>query len=138
MAPKVQPQPPAAAELQQQLADAWPAYRALLDGAADLRPEWKYYGVKYGWSLKLFMGSRNLCFIGHYDREFVVAFLFGERDVPRVLESGVPQALKDEFTAAKAYVEGRGMRVHVRGPADLAPVRELLDIKRSPRKPLKA
>ena len=138
MAPKPQPQPPAAAELQQQLADAWPAYRALLDGAADLRPEWKYYGVKYGWSLKLFKGSRNLCFIGHYDREFLVAFLFGERDEPRVLESRVPQALKDEFTAARRYAEGRPLRVHVRGPDDLPPVLELLDIKRTPRPPLKA
>ena len=136
--PKQTPQPPADAELQQRLGEAWPAYRALLEATADLRPEWKYYGAKYGWNLKLFKGSRNLCFLDHYQGEFTIAFLFGERDVPRVLESGIPPALKDEFTGAKQYVEGRPLRMRVRTPAELPAVLALLDIKRSPTRPQRA
>ncbi|NJD09535.1 MAG: DUF3788 family protein [Gemmatimonadetes bacterium] len=129
---KPTPQPPADAELRQRLGATWPVYRALLDAAADLRPEWKYYGPKYGWNLKLFKGSRNLCFLNHYQDEFLVAFRFGERAVPRVLASGIPQALKDEFMAAKPYVEGRPLRLKVRAAAELPAVLELLDIKRQP------
>lgn len=133
-----QPQPPTDAELKRRLGPAWPAYTALLAAAADLRPEWKYYGARYGWNLKLFKGSRNLCFVNHYEGEFTVAFLFGERDVPRVLQSGIDQALKDEFTTAKQYVEGRPLRIRVRTEAELAAVPQLLDIKRSPSRPLRA
>jgi hypothetical protein len=132
---KETPQPPGDAELQRQLGGAWQAYRALLDAATGLRPEWKYYGQKYGWSLKLFAGTRNLCFMGPYDGELLVAFLFGERDVERVMASGIPQAFKDELAAARAYAEGRPLRVRVRNPEDLAPVMELLAIKRTPTKP---
>jgi len=132
------PQPPGDAELKRRLGPAWPAYAALLAAAADLRPEWKYYGAKYGWNLKLFKGSRNLCFVNQYEGEFVVAFLFGERDIPRVLASGIGPALRDEFTTAKQYVEGRPLRVRVRTEAELPVVQQLLDIKRSPSKPLRA
>jgi hypothetical protein len=133
--PKTTPQPPGDAELQQQLGGAWHAYRALLDAAADLRPEWKYYGQKYGWTLKLFAGSRNLCFLGPHEGELMVAFLFGPRDFERVLESGVPQAMKDELLASKRYVEGTPLRIRVRTPADLPPIMELLEIKRHPVRP---
>lgn len=136
--PKETPQPPGDAELEQRLGPAWPAYRALLEATADLRPEWKYYGQKYGWNLKLFKGSRNLLFMNQLEGELALAFLFGERDVPRVLESGIAQSLKDQFTAAKPYVEGRALRMTVRTVAELPAVLELLAIKRSPTRPQRA
>lgn len=131
-AERVLPEPPADQALAGLLGGAWPAWRALLDGQGELRPEWKYYGQKYGWSLKLFRRSRNLCFLTPGEGAFMAAFLFGERDRQRVLEAGLPQALRDEFAAARSYVEGTPIRVQVRGPADLAPVLALLEIKRSP------
>lgn len=133
--PRAAPPPPDDAELQRILDEAYPAYRALLDSAPELRPEWKYYGQKYGWSLKLFAGRRNLCFLAARERELGVAFVFGKRDVPRVLAAAIPQAMKDEFAAAKPYPEGQGLRIKVRTLADLEPVQELLAIKRNPLKP---
>ena len=128
------PRPPADATLERSLGAAWPAYRTLVEGQAGLRPEWKYYGQKYGWSLKLFAGKRNLCFVGPRDGEFMVAFIFGERDVPRVLAADIPQVLKDEFGATRPYAEGRGLRVSVRDISELTTVLALLDIKRNPTK----
>jgi hypothetical protein len=129
------PEPPADTELQGALGTAWPAWQALLTGEADLRPEWKYYGVKYGWSLKLFSGKRNLCFLTPGAGQFAVGFLFNPRDTERVLAAGVPQALKDELAAARVYIEGRPVRVVVREQRDLGPVVELLAIKRTSRRP---
>jgi hypothetical protein len=135
VAPKETPQPPGESELQAQLGDAWHVYRALLDATTDLRPDWKYYGQKYGWTLKLFAGKRNLCFVGPHAGELMVAFLFGERDVERVLQSDVAQSLKDELMAAKPYAEGRPLRIRVRKAEDLPPIMALLEIKRTPLKP---
>jgi len=129
------PQPPNEAALQQVLGDAYGAYRALLDSVPVLRPEWKYYGQKYGWGLKLFAGKRNLCFLAAREHELGVAFIFGERDVPRVLAAAIPQELKDQLAAARQYAEGKGLRIQVHAVADLAPVHELLEIKRNPLKP---
>jgi len=135
MAKKAAPEPPTDAQLERQLGSAWPAYRALREATTDLRPEWKWYGEKYGWSLKLFKGSRNLCFLNHYAGEFMAAFLFGERDVPRVLGAGLSPAHREEFSTARQYAEGRPLRVRVRGAEDLPVVLELLEIKRSPIRP---
>jgi hypothetical protein len=134
MTTKPTPQPPGDAELEQQLGEAWSAYRALLDASADLRPEWKYYGAKYGWSLKLFYGSRNLCFLGPHDGQLMVAFLFGPADFERVLDSGIPEPLKEELRTARRYVEGTPLRIMVKSPADLPPVLELLQLKRTTKK----
>jgi len=138
MAPRKVPEPPADAELRELVAGAWPAWRALLAGQPELRPEWKYYGEKYGWNLKLFSGKRNLCFVVPGAGQFTVGFVFGERDAQRVLESNVPQAVKDELAAARQYMEGRGVRVVVREEPQLVPVLQLLAIKRTARRPLDA
>jgi hypothetical protein len=135
MATRDVPDPPAHAELEGLLAGAWPAWRALLDGQPELRPEWKYYGAKYGWSLKLFSGKRNMCFIAPGAGQFTVGFLFGANDTQRVLSSDVPQALKDELADAREYIEGRAVRVVVARHEDLKPVLQLLAIKRAPRRP---
>jgi hypothetical protein len=134
MTARTTPQPPGDAELQQQLGEAWTTYRALLAAAPDLRPEWKYYGAKYGWTLKLFLGSRNLCFLSPHEGELMVAFLFGPSDFERVLESGVPEPMKDELRTARRYVEGTPLRMTLKTPTDLPPVLELLEIKRTTRK----
>ena len=50
--------PPTESELRALLGESFAAYEALLAGHADLRPEWKYYGPKSGWTLKLFDGRK--------------------------------------------------------------------------------
>lgn len=122
---------PTAAELEQQLGRSHAAFRELLAEAATLRPEWKYYGPKIGWTLKLFEKKRNLCFVSPKAKHFDVAFLFGERAAESVLASAaVPEPVKDELRNARRYVEGRAVRVTVAGRKDLATVRALLALKR--------
>jgi hypothetical protein len=131
MKPKTLAQvPPTESELRALLGASFAAYQALLAGNADLRPEWKYYGPKSGWTLKLFDRRRNLCFLMPRAGELGVAFALGEAAVKRALDADLPAPLKQEIREARQYVEGRPVRLTVRDAADLALVATLLAIKR--------
>ena len=46
-----------------------------------------------------------------------------------VLHYAVSDDIKQELAAAKAYAEGRGIRIDVKSDAVLKDIRELIDIK---------
>ena len=91
--------------------------------------EWKYPGVKYGWSFRLKDKKRNIIYMMPSDGYIMVAFVFGDKGVDDVQESSLPQSIKDELRNAKKYVEGRGIRLQVRIKADVANIKTLADIK---------
>lgn len=127
------PEPPRPQETDALLGSARPLYHALLE-SGPFTPEWKWYGPKYGWSLKLFEKKRNLCFIRPQEGSFVAAFALGEAAYEQVLAGPSSPAVKDELRASKKYPEGRMVRVTVCGQPDLDEVLILLDAKRGIRK----
>lgn len=131
MSPKTAPPPPTEAELRAKLGESYAAYEAFLARHADLRPEWKYYGAKHGWSLKLFEKKRNLCFLAARDGELHMGFVLGGRAAEAAEKSKLPAALKKEIREARVYVEGRGALVVARSEKDLAAADILLEIKRN-------
>ncbi|MGD0551270.1 MAG: DUF3788 domain-containing protein [Sedimentisphaerales bacterium] len=91
--------------------------------------EWKYPGVKYGWSFRLKDKKRNIIYMGPRENHIIVAFIFGEKGVDDVQNSSLSQSIKDELRNAKKYVEGRGIRLQVRNKTDVANIKILVDIK---------
>ena len=131
-APVDRPEPPLEQETEALLGPAFPLYRALIE-SGPLTPEWKYYGAKYGWSLKLFEKKRNLCFIRPAAGSFNVAFVFGDRAFDKVLAGPSSDAIKDELRGSKKYPEGRMVRLTVTSQAELDQALLLLAVKRKPR-----
>lgn len=131
MPAKVVPREPTGAELRRLLGKSHAAFDAFLAKNADLRPEWKYYGAKLGWSLKLFEGRRNLCFLGPHEKFLNIAFVLGAKAVDAALESTLPDTVKQQVRDSPRYPEGRGVRLMVRSKKDLLPAQLLLEIKRS-------
>ncbi len=129
-APAVQPAPPSDEEIRTRLRRAFPHFRALVEDAA-FRPEWKWYGAKYGWSLKLFEKKRNLCFLGLKEGAFDAAIIFGDRVREAALGGSAAEDVKALLRDARHYPEGWGVRVTVAKKADLELVRRLLEIKRT-------
>ena len=82
---KIIPPEPTQAELRSMMGKSYSALEAFLEMNADLRPEWKYYGAKLGWSLKLFQGKRNICFLGPHENYLGVAFVLGAKAVETAL-----------------------------------------------------
>jgi len=128
--PASPPEPPRDEDIRAKLGDVFPLYHELLEDPA-LVPEWKYYGAKYGWSLKLFEKKRNLCFINPKEGLFDVAFIYGDRAVQEALAASPRADIEALLRGARHYPEGWGVRVTVGSEAELGQVRLLLAIKRA-------
>ncbi len=128
--------PPTDADFQQVLGTSAGHWRALLEGLeatrGRLRLEWKFYGgTGAGWTRKVLHGTRNLFFVMPHDGHFVVAFVLGDKAVAAVERSALPPALVQELMTARRYAEGRGLRIPVTTPTDVATVLTLAALKES-------
>ena len=93
----------------------WDEIRTSLRNSYEgLIEEWKYYGQKYGWSLKLLLKKRNLFFFTAYKKYFIIGFVFGDKAVSIIEKSDLPKNMIDELKNAKKYAEGRGLRVEIK------------------------
>lgn len=95
----------------------------------EVTPEWKHYGQKSGWILKLFNKKRNVLFIVPLKEYFQTVFTFGDKAVDVILASELPEKIKFETASAKKYSEGRSIRLDVKTSADIKVVLELVRIK---------
>lgn len=91
--------------------------------------EWKFAGVKSGWSFRISDRRRVLLYFLPREGFFKVAFVFGPKAVEKVLASKVSTTIKEELLAAKPFAEGRGIRIEVRDPSVLEDILFLLAIK---------
>lgn len=94
-----------------------------------LAREWKHYGQKSGWTLKLFSKKRNLLFVLPGDGVFTLAFVFGARAVDAILKSELPDTIKSELINAQKYAEGRGIRFLIKDKSEIENVLKLIRIK---------
>ncbi len=95
----------------------------------DVTEEWKFYGAKSGWVLKLLLKKRNLFFFTPLEGDFRLGFVFGDKAVSAIEKSDLPKDMINTLKNAKKYVEGRGLRVEVKSAADVENVKKLIDIK---------
>lgn len=95
----------------------------------NIKPEWKYYGAKSGWTMKMMMKKKNLFFFGPCENFFIIGFVFGDRAEEMIRESGISPSLITEFKNAKRYAEGRGISIEVRGLKQVKDALKLAEIK---------
>lgn len=93
--------------------------------------EWKYYGVKSGWTMKLFSGKRNLLFLMPYEGFFRVGMVFGDKAVAEINKPALPKEIITELNDAKKYAEGRGLRIDIKDKPSIEIVKKLLLLKAS-------
>jgi hypothetical protein len=91
--------------------------------------EWKRYSKKSPWVLKVSQGDRTLLYATPMADAFEATVVLGERAAQAALAGRVSKTLHASIQAAKPYVEGRPVRVMVKGKADLAGVEQLVAVK---------
>jgi len=94
-----------------------------------LSHDWKYYGQKSGWVLKLIHRKRNLLFVIPLQGSFNVVFTFGEKAFLKILKSELPDYIKTELLDATTYSEGRTIQLHISSEERLQAIFELIKIK---------
>lgn len=95
----------------------------------ELNEDWKFYGQKIGWTLKLLYKKRNLFFLTPYENYFQIAFVFGDKAVAVIEKRDLPENIIDEIINARKYAEGRGLRIPVKKQNDVKIVLKLAEIK---------
>jgi Trm5-related predicted tRNA methylase len=95
----------------------------------DINEDWKHYGKKSGWTMKLLHKKRNLFFSSPYYGYFIVSFVFGDKAVQAVENSALPRNIINTLKEAQKYMEGRGLQIVVKNQEDLQLVKQLLAIK---------
>jgi len=63
------------------------------------------------------------------DKYFKIALSFGQKAFDKIMSSSISDTIKLELSNAKAYAEGRGIRIEVKDNSILNDLEELIRIK---------
>lgn len=124
---------PSAAEVEAALGPSAAAWKQFIDWIEHEKgvttEEWKSDAPKYGWALRLKRKDRTIVYLGPCDGCFRAAFVLGDRAMEAARHARFPQKVADAIAGAPHYGEGTGVRLIVKKPADLPPIRMLAEIK---------
>lgn len=95
----------------------------------DSTDEWHYSGKKFGWSFRIKDKKRVIVYLLPREGYFKAAFIFGQKATDAAMSSKIRDDIKEQLQLAKAYREGRGIRIAVRDAGILKDIRELIAIK---------
>jgi hypothetical protein len=108
----------------------WVQLRADLSSElTPLQEKWSFSGKSHGWILQLRHKKRTVLYMVPCPGYFVASFALGESACLATEGSGLPPQVLEIIQNAPKYVEGRGVRLEVRGRKDLANVEQLASIK---------
>lgn len=93
------------------------------------KEEWNFPGKKYGWSFRMKDKKRAIIYLLPRLGYFMAAFVFGEKAMVHIRESGISQEIIDDLEKAKKYAEGRGVRIEIRDARKIHDIEKLIDIK---------
>lgn len=120
-------------DVQVELGETYAYWKEIMDFVVLKYPkaakEWSYPGSKYGWSFRMKDRKRVIIYLLPRERYFKVAFVFGQKAYDLILISPISESIKTELAAARAYAEGRGIRIDVKDHAVLDDLKKLVEIK---------
>lgn len=109
---------------------SWAAFMKLLgESFPQAKLEWRYYKDGKSWLCKVAHKKNTLCWVSVWDRFFKTGFYFTAKAEELIQNSALDPALKHSFLHPSEKAKLRPITIYVRRKADLAAVRELLDIK---------
>ena len=121
--------PPSDARVRRTLGPAVAAWDALLDPARKRTTEWKRYGPKQPWSVRVNEGKRTVLWLVPERGVLRVAVILGEKAVARGLAGPLSRRLHRELEEATVYPEGRAVRYRMKSAARVRDVEKLVDLK---------
>jgi len=101
----------------------------LTEKLGEIKPDWKLYSPKYGWTLKILHKKRNLCFISPQKNYFRLSFVFGDKAVAEIEKSTIPKADIERLVNARKYMEGRGILFEIHDDSEIETLKKLFEYK---------
>lgn len=90
---------------------------------------WNYYNDGHQWLFKMVHKKKTLFWAAIYSDTFKVTLYFGDKAEPVILQSSLPQNVKDDFLTGKRYGKIRAISTRVMNNDDIELVLMLTDIK---------
>jgi hypothetical protein len=110
--------PPAESDLKRALGSLHAAYKQIIVQAESYLQEWKFYGAKYGWQLKVSRKGKALFYLIPREGSFVLACAVREIEKAALLKAKLPAGTQKELASSTKVSEGYPLRLHLSKPAD--------------------
>jgi hypothetical protein len=108
----------------------WDAIVAFAHGKCGaLTSEWKFYGKKFGWQMKLSHKKRAMLYLVPREGSFLAAMALGPAAVSKLRSQRLPIRIVRAIEEEKVAPEGRPARVEVHTEDDAEIVMRLLALK---------
>ena len=107
--------------------------RVVEDAVSPLDTEWKPSKTEFGRMCLLQHKKRTLLYMTPEKEKVRIAIVLGERAYGLAMASSLPAAIKNMFSEAKPYAEGRGLRFSVSSLSDVPTIKKLVEIKTTPK-----
>jgi hypothetical protein len=104
------------------------AYREVMELTEAYNHEWKYYGKKIGWQLKVIHKGKAILYLTPREKSLRIGFAVRENERDRLLNSSLPPKTKEELATAKKYPEGYPLRLEIRSKTDMRTARVVIEV----------
>jgi hypothetical protein len=91
--------------------------------------DWYYYNDGKQWLFKMVLKKKTIFWAGLFEDTFRLTFYFGDKALPIIEESSLPDNMKIEFKTGKKYGAIRGLTVVINDHSDVENVQKLIAIK---------
>jgi hypothetical protein len=105
-----------------------PAYKEIVGLTKAFDHEWKYYGKKHGWQLKVVRKGKAFLYLTPQEKSFRIGLAVREKEKERLLNSSLPPKTKEELATAKKYPEGYPLRLEIKSKTDMRAVHVVLEV----------
>jgi hypothetical protein len=115
-------------KLKKALGELYSAYKEVLELTEAYDHEWKYYGKKLAWQLKVTGKGKALLYLTPLEKSFRIGVGVRENERERLLNSSLPPKTKEELATAKKYPEGYPLRLEIKSKTDMRTVRAVIEV----------
>jgi len=108
----------------------WMQIRAYaMDNYPDVTDVWRYYNDGKQWLYRILKKKNTICWMTVVDDTFKVTFYFGQKAIPVIMASALPEKVKEEFLSNPPFGKIKYISVRMASLADVELVLQLVDLK---------
>ncbi len=95
----------------------------------DFFEQWKYYKDGKSWLLKVTKKAKTIFWVSVFQNSFKIAFYFGDKAEPAILDSAISDKLKKQFKEGKRFGKIRELILLMNNKKNIEFAKELISIK---------
>jgi len=108
-------------------------WQAIMQYLADNHKEasgtWNYYNDGKQWLFKMVRKKKTIFWATILENTFKITFYFGDKAEPLIVNSDLPQNIKDSFLTGKRYGKIRAISLKMNDLSDVEIVKKVIQIK---------